>query len=184
MILIDKCKLINLNYYKITPNSNKENAFKHFDDLENKLDGIFTRYEKTYHNGSLHDKIAIFSDKHFDSFCKEEFFYYRLAHRSCKTYNKVSYKWQTEDFTFKIHLSKVHMFLGLPKYISYINITNNKIKKTNKLLVIYPNYKTAYIEVERLYNVLKKLPQKDILEIIFRNEEKRINNLMSITWGF
>ena len=49
---------------------------------------------------------------------------------------------------------------------------------------MYKNYEEAFVEAERLYQVLRKLRERDILEIIFRCEEKRINNMSSITLVF
>ena len=86
--------------------------------------------------------------------------------------------------TNKINLSKIYPSLFKAKYISYLDIANSKEENTYKLVVIYPNYKTANIVFERLCTILTKLPEKDVLEIIFRNEEKRINNMNSIAFGF
>lgn len=176
--------MINLNYYKITSNSDACNVFKHFKELENKLEEIYIRYETAYHKGPYYDRITIFFDKHFDSFCKREFFYHRICLNKYRLDNIKKYKWQTTNFTFKINLSKIYPSLFKTKYISYLDIANSKEENTYKLVVIYPNYKTAKIEFERLYTILTKLPEKDVLEIIFRNEEKRINNMNSIAFGF
>ena len=70
------------------------------------------------------------------------------------------------------------------KNVSYINIYTEKETKAYKLLVMYKNYEEAFVEAERLYQVLRKLIERDILEIIFRSEEKRINNMSSITLVF
>ena len=59
--------MINLNYYKITPNSTFINTFKHFDELENKLDALVKKYNYCYHNGKFYNRASIFLDKHFDN---------------------------------------------------------------------------------------------------------------------
>ena len=71
--------MINLNYYKITPNSTFINTFKHFDELENKLDALVKKYNYCYHNGKFYNRASIFLDKHFDNFCKREFLYYDIS---------------------------------------------------------------------------------------------------------
>ena len=175
--------MINLNYYKITSNSKKENVFSHFDDLEDKLKNIIDKYDNIYHHGSLYNRVAIFFDKHFDSFYKEEFFYYQISQKKYSLKPLKVYEWLTKDFSFKMSLSKVRPGL-INKYVSYIDVFNSDKCKPLKLLIIYKDYKTALIETERLTAVLKKLSQQDVLEIIFRNEERRINNMNAITCWF
>lgn len=176
--------MINLNYYKITSNSDAPNVFKRFDELEKKMNDILARYEKAYHNGHYYDRIAIFLDKYFDKFCKKEFLYYKIKINKFRLYDLNTYNWQTSNFTFTIHLSKIYPYPFKAKYISYLDVADSKKTKTYKLVVIYSNYKTAKIEFERLHTILAKLPERDVLEIIFRNEEKRINNMNSIAYGF
>ena len=104
--------MINLNYYKITSNSDACNVFKHFKGLENKLEEIYIRYETAYHNGPYYDRITIFFDKHFDSFCKREFFYHRICLNKYRLDNIKKYKWQTTNFTFKINIVEfAHVYI-------------------------------------------------------------------------
>lgn len=175
--------MINLNYYKISPNSKRECVFSHFDTLEDKLKNMIDKYDNIYRHGSLYNRAAIFFDKHFDSFCREEFLYYRISQNKYTLKPIKTYKWQTKDFSFKMSLSKVRTGL-INKYVSYIDVSNSDKCKPLKLLVIYKDYKTALIETERLSDVLKKLSQRDVLEIIFRNEERRINNMSALTCWF
>ena len=176
--------MINLNYYKITPNSTFINTFKHFDELENKLDALIKKYNYCYHNGNFYNRASIFLDKHFDNFCKREFLYYDISRNKYLVDIIDTFNFHTTNFKFTMILGKIRTSIMKYKNVAYINIYTEKETKAYKLLVMYKNYEEAFVEAERLYQVLRKLRERDILEIIFRSEEKRINNMSSITLVF
>ena len=176
--------MINLNYYKITPNSTFINTFKHFDELENKLDALVKKYNYCYHNGRFYNRASIFLDKHFDNFCKREFLYYDISRNKYLVDIIDTFNFYTTNFKFTMVLGKIRTSIMKYKNVSYINIYTEKETKAYKLLVMNKNYEEAFVEAERLYQVLRKLRERDILEIIFRSEEKRINNMSSITLVF
>ena len=165
--------MINLNYYKITSNSDACNVFKHFKELENKLEEIYIRYETAYHKGPYYDRITIFFDKHFDSFCKREFFYHRICLNKYRLDNIKNYKWQTTNFTFKINLSKSR--IGYSFGVKGFRIGKTAKGKTEKTISL-PGTGLSYKTIKKEESVIPKKTRYDKSKLKDKTFDELIND--------